>query len=308
MGHVFRRSSGRAWRLRQRSMELWPQWAEVLSTATTPLTLHTPLVQLAASEQEADLQRQLAAKRSELGLTFLPPSTLHREHPDWPRCRHGGLLSLQDGRIDPLLLQQVLRQHLQRCNVTLHAATVQRLERGRDEWVLHLANGIQCTAKQVVVCSALASQALLTPLGHTRVMEPVLGQVLQLKVPSAQDLSSDWPAVLVSRGVNLVRHGRDQLWLGATLEPGTHPNAAATATLKTLEGDAPGWLAHCEELGRWHGLRARPSGRPAPLLEVLESGLILATGHYRNGVLLAPATAEWVSAQIQSKDSMLTKP
>ena len=53
-------------------------------------------------------------------------------------------------------------------------------------------------------------------------------------------------------------------------------------------------------MGRWHGLRARPSGRPAPLLEVLEPGLILATGHYRNGVLLAPATAEWVSEQISA--------
>jgi glycine/D-amino acid oxidase-like deaminating enzyme len=35
--------------------------------------------------------------------------------------------------------------------------------------------------------------------------------------------------------------------------------------------------------------------RPAPLLEALEPGLILASGHYRNGVLLAPATAEWIA-------------
>ena len=115
--------------------------------------------------------------------------------------------------------------------------------------------------------------------------------------------------MLVSHGVNLVRHGADQLWLGATLEPGTDPDAAAAAMLRTLEGDAPSWLGQCKEVGRWHGLRARPSGRPAPLLEVLEPGLILATGHYRNGVLLAPATAEWVSGQInarESSDPMLT--
>jgi len=34
------------------------------------------------------------------------------------------------------------------------------------------------------------------------------------------------------------------------------------------------------------------------LLDVLEPGLILASGHYRNGVLLAPATADWVCQQI----------
>ena len=66
MGHVFRRSSGRAWRLRRRSMELWPRWAESLSTPSDPLTVQTPLLQLAASEREADLQRQLAQQRSAL--------------------------------------------------------------------------------------------------------------------------------------------------------------------------------------------------------------------------------------------------
>ena len=73
--------------------------------------------------------------------------------------------------------------------------------------------------------------------------------------------------------------------------------------LRALGGDAPPWLQQAEEIGRWHGLRARPHGRPAPLLEVLEPGLILATGHYRNGVLLAPATAEWVCDQLDPSTS-----
>jgi len=41
--------------------------------------------------------------------------------------------------------------------------------------------------------------------------------------------------------------------------------------------------------------------RPAPLLEQLESGLLLAAGHYRNGVLLAPASAAWVAEQIANE-------
>ena len=38
--------------------------------------------------------------------------------------------------------------------------------------------------------------------------------------------------------------------------------------------------------------------RPAPLLEHLEPGLLLASGHYRNGVLLMPASAEWIAAEL----------
>ncbi len=50
----------------------------------------------------------------------------------------------------------------------------------------------------------------------------------------------------------------------------------------------------------WQGLRARPQGQPAPLLQDLGNGLLLAAGHYRNGVLLAPASAEWVAERIEA--------
>jgi glycine oxidase len=46
-------------------------------------------------------------------------------------------------------------------------------------------------------------------------------------------------------------------------------------------------------LREWSGVRPRPEGRPAPVIG--RSGrVIMATGHYRNGVLLAPVTAREV--------------
>jgi glycine/D-amino acid oxidase-like deaminating enzyme len=65
--------------------------------------------------------------------------------------------------------------------------------------------------------------------------------------------------------------------------------------MRSLNDRAPTWLKKAEPIEQWSGLRARPVDRPAPLLEKLEPGLILASGHYRNGVLLAPATAEWIA-------------
>jgi glycine oxidase len=55
-------------------------------------------------------------------------------------------------------------------------------------------------------------------------------------------------------------------------------------------------LATAEILDTWSGLRPRPVGRPAPVIEQLAGykNVIVATGHYRNGVLLAPATARMV--------------
>jgi len=45
-------------------------------------------------------------------------------------------------------------------------------------------------------------------------------------------------------------------------------------------------------------VRCRPVGQPAPVHLEPEPGLLIACGHYRNGVLLAPATAEWVCERI----------
>ena len=55
-------------------------------------------------------------------------------------------------------------------------------------------------------------------------------------------------------------------------------------------------LAKAEMVRRWSGNRPRPFGRPAPIVEPLAGypQVILAAGHYRNGVLLAPATAHLV--------------
>ena len=86
------------------------------------------------------------------------------------------------------------------------------------------------------------------------------------------------------------------------MEPGAGPaDAQALGQLRNLGGEAPAWLRNAEVIRRWQGLRARPEGRPAPLLEQLEPGLLLASGHYRNGVLLAPASAAWAAGQIEAQ-------
>ena len=98
MGHVFRRSSGRGWRLRRRSMELWPQWIEALQAHQPELRLHCGLLQIAEDEQAAERMASLAAQRADLGLQMVANSDLATV---WPAARHGGLHSRQDGRVDP---------------------------------------------------------------------------------------------------------------------------------------------------------------------------------------------------------------
>ena len=292
MGHVFRRSSGRGWRLRQRSMALWPQWIRELQQFEPALSLDRSLIQVAEDASAFERMRKLASDRSHLGLRAIPPSNVGTI---WPTAQFGALHSENDGRIDPMLLQRALRFALAERDVELVPEPVDVLTRKNPDWQLNCSGGHRSVHDAVVICAALASPALIEPLGHSRPISPVLGQALSLHCADGPSSWQGWPAVLVDQGFNLIPNGPNRLLLGATVEPGDSASPSPLELMRSLNDRAPTWLKNAEPIEQWSGLRARPVDRPAPLLETLEPGLILASGHYRNGVLLAPATAEWIS-------------
>jgi glycine/D-amino acid oxidase-like deaminating enzyme len=190
---------------------------------------------------------------------------------------------------------------------------VSALERCSSGWRLRMCVGPSLECEWLVLAAGLGSTALL-PAGLQSPppkLEPVLGQALELEIDPG-DRPADggaWPGAVVWRGANLILRPPAtvaeaaapwRLWLGATLEPGQEPSAAALETLRCLGGEAPEWLRRARLRRHWQGLRARPLGQPAPLLQDLGNGLLLAAGHYRNGVLLAPASAEWVAERIEA--------
>ncbi|MDR5708741.1 MAG: glycine oxidase ThiO [Armatimonadota bacterium] len=129
-------------------------------------------------------------------------------------------------------------------------------------------------------------------------VRPVKGQMLAVQMPRDAPLLRHvvWgpDAYLVPR-----RDGR--LLVGATVEEkGFDGSLTAGGILQLLRG---AWeiLPGIEELplvDTWVGFR--PGSRDdAPILGPTEvEGLVLATGHYRNGILLAPITAEVISHYI----------
>ena len=273
-------------------MQLWPTWTSALQQHEPKLELKTGLLQVADGVEEAERMKALADHRIDRGLRWLDTKAIAEV---WPVACHGGLYSSADGRIDPLLLQVALRKALIQPNVQTIQTTVAALTRQGSGWSVVPDVGSSSLHDAVVLCTGLNSDDLLKPLGYGRAMSPVLGQALALQLSQCPEQWGQWPSVLVYRGFNLIPDGADRLLLGATVEPGDEPAEAPLKLMRSLNEEAPQWLRSATVIEHWNGLRARPVDRPAPLLEVLEPGLILASGHYRNGVLLAPATAEWVT-------------
>lgn len=310
MGNVFHRSSGRGWRLRQRSLELWGQWRQLLAEQGHQIAWRPGLLMLAAGYEERCRQEQLAAERQSKGLpiSLWDGAALAQLNPPPPgvggNAAWGGLHSAADGQLDPGQALAAFRLDGERLGLITHGDQLVSLQRsGPDQqggWLGQGLSGRSWRADWCVVSAGVASAKLLEPLGHQLPMEPVLGQALELEL--AEDPGWNWPGAVLWQGINLVPRpdltGGRRLWLGATLEPGDCAAPAALEQLRQLNGNAPAWLEKAQVVRQWQGHRPHPIGQPAPLLQMLEQGLIVASGHYRNGVLLAPATAAWVADQI----------
>ena len=312
MARVFHRSRGRAWRLRQHGLELWGHWRRILEASGHPVPWRPGLLLLAGDPAELERQRALAADpiRQGMGLRIWTRDSLERLSPIGPEAV-GGLFSEADGQLDPgVALRALASDGLTAGMGRLNGRAVALEPRGAG-WRVRLACGGVEEAEWVLVCAGVASGSILETLGVKRAMEPVLGQALELELAPhptlriQRDPLWNWPGAVVRGGINLVPRpdlpGGRRFWLGATLEPGQRAEPSHLEILRGLAGAAPAWLAEAQEHRRWQGLRCRPVGQPAPLLEELAPGLLLLSGHYRNGVLLAPASADWALQRMKIK-------
>jgi glycine oxidase len=212
-----------------------------------------------------------------------------------PRVR-GGLHVPGDFSVDGRALHAALLAAATSLGVTLVSDRVSsvRVRDGRAAG-LGLASGSSVTADTVVLALG-AWGSSLAGAPHIPV-RPVKGQILRLR--GATGLVDRTVRALVrGRFVYLVPYDEDGLIVGATVEDRGFDASVTAGAVHDLLRDAievvPGVteLELVETLARW-----RP-GTPdnAPLLGPSElPELVLATGHYRNGVLLAPVTGDAIA-------------
>ncbi len=151
------------------------------------------------------------------------------------------------------------------------------------------------------------------------VLMPVLGQAMEIQLPAVLG-KPDFQPVINGDNIHLVPLSEGHYWIGATVEfpeyLGTEvdPRWLSAVEAGELEADRlvnlrrgaegfVGAIAQAKVIKTWSGLRPRPVGQPAPVIKPLGNleNVTLATGHYRNGVLLAPATAQQICEWLKEK-------
>lgn len=285
------------------SREMWPAFAQELETASgLPVGLRqegTMVVALTRDDVETlrsnyDYQRSLG-----LEMEWLTGAAAKEREPFLNPRTAAAVYSPRDGQVDNRLASAALRVALEKAGGRIHeGVTVTGLEMAGDR-VTGVRLGDHVHAADQVVLAAGAWSRLLPGLPVPPPVRPVKGQMLSLQMDPAAPLLRH---VVWGPKCYLVPRADGTLIVGATTEEKGFDNqmtaggvlALLEATWRTLPG--------VEELPikeMWHGFR--PGCRDdAPILGWAPGveGLMLATGHHRNGILLTPITADAVAAMM----------
>jgi glycine oxidase len=291
--------------LSRRSLEMYPAFVQELEADAGMRVDHRTegTLVVAVDRDDAAWLARLYDFQREAGLPtqWLRGAEAIEREPHLAAGVTAAVLASSDHQVDNRLLWQALREAFVRAGGELRTGvTVRRVahEHGRATgvWVAEGEDGDDerlVRAGQVVACAGawlrplLASTLAATALPPVR---PVKGQMLSLASSSLLRLS----CVIRTRRVYLAPKSDGRIVIGATSEEVGYDTRVTAGGMLELLRHAWEVVPAVYDLPvqeTWAGLR--PASRDhAPILGATPiDGLFVAGGHYRHGVLLAPATA-----------------
>jgi glycine oxidase len=291
-----------------RSAEMWPGFAAELEEAAGMEVglLKTGTLVVARDEDEAcELERQLAFRRS-LGLRAerLRASEAREREPGLAPTVRLAIEAPDDHSVDPRPVLAALRRACEITGVTIREqAAVESVELdGHGERAIGLllqSGGERVRAAHIVLAAGPWSGQIkgLPSVARVRV-RPVKGQILRLRDSAGPGLLH---RVVRFEGGYLVPRADGSYALGATVEERGFDLSPTAGGVYGLLRDASELVPGIDELRIEElsvGLRPGTQDNAPVIGRGALEGLVWATGHHRNGILLAPLTAELVVATL----------
>jgi glycine oxidase len=286
---------------------LYPDFVAELEAASGVATGYERLGALHVAldrDEAAQLRRVHDLQRSlDLEAQWLPPRRCRELEPGLTPSFHGGVLAAGEAAIDPRALTAALLAALQRegVEVVSGAEVVEGIFEGERIVGVRTTGGEEVRARSVVLAGGAWSGAMewLPEAARPRV-RPVKGQVIELRTRAGEEPPAS--RILATERVYLVPRNDGRLIAGATVEEMGFDTAVTGGGVHELLREAYRLLpdvAEMELVGAIAGLRpGTPDNLPLVGRGAID-GLLLATGHYRNGILLAPLAAETLAAELE---------
>ena len=216
---------------------------------------------------------------------------------------HGGVVFAGDWSVDNRRYVAALAEAARRAKVRFVRDRVLALQvsDGRVSGV-RLAGGANIGSAQVVLAAGCWSAAVAgLPDALAAVIRPVKGQLLRLRHPAglAPVLSHTIRSIVRGADVYLVPRADGEVIVGATSEERGEDRTVTAGAVHDLLHDAMSVLPVTSELTLAETCAGLRPGTPdnGPVVgRCGPDGLLLATGHYRNGILMSPVTSDAVTA------------
>jgi glycine oxidase len=287
------------------SHALWPAFAAELGAAADrdPGFLELGALHVALDRDESsELRRRFELMRSlELPAEWLRPHDARRLEPGVSPSCASAAHAPHEAAVDPHLLVDALRIAAELGGAEIMADTEvvgPVLDNGRLSGV-RTADGADHRAEWTVLATGAWSGAgEWLPVGARPPVRPVKGQIITLRGSAGAPVCE---RIVVSARVYVVPRADGRMIVGATVEEQGFDTRVTAGGVYELLREAYRALPDVAELELAEAVAGLRPGTPdnAPLIGPGGlDGLIYATGHYRNGILLAPATAEAVAAML----------
>ena len=287
--------------------EQWDAFAIELEAATgLPAGLRRcGTLHLALDRDEVEALRRLHRFQADAGLPveWLTPSRARELEPRLTPSCAGGILSPHEGEVDPRQTCGALLHACERAGVQVLArdAVVEAVLEGGAIRGVVTASGTRIAAGHVVLATG-AWGAPWLPAAARPPVRPVKGQIVNLSHPGGERIAEHnvWtPSIYV------VTRGDGRVCLGGTVEEKGFDTTVTAGAVHELLREAYRVLPEIAELDFVEAIAGLRPGSPdnMPLLgHGALAGLIVATGHYRNGILLAPITGAVVVALVAGEE------
>ena len=288
--------------LGRESQARWPAFAANLLQASgidVELRTEGTLVVALTADDQARLNHHLVFQQ-QLGLPlhWISAAETRRREPHLAGKLAGAVFSPEDHQVDNRKLAAALRVAAETAGAVVHEhqpVGAISSHAGRVDGVV-LADGTKVDADAVVLAAGAWSRSIEgVPPALRPPVRPIKGQMLSLRMDATAPLLAH---VLWAPGAYLVPRRDGRLLIGATVEEKGYDTTLTAGGVLTLLEAAWRAVPAVEELPideMWVG--HRPGSRDdAPILGAGPiDGLIYATGHHRNGILLAPITADAIA-------------
>ncbi len=300
---------GPLFQLGDRSRALYPEFAAELRSETgidVELRAEGTLVLALTLEDESVLrQREAWQREADLAVELVEAEQLRELEPWAAPTARCGLFLPNDIQADNVKLCEALVAALKRRSVSWFlgkSASAVKIRDGRLEGV-RLSSDDLIPAEQVVLAAGAWSGGL-SGLPRRLPVRPIRGQMVQL-----EDAKSPLQLTLASRRGYVVPRLDGRILAGSTIEDvgfERDPTAAGVLSVFTAAFEIAPALSEARLTGVWAGLRpGTPDELPILGEDPEVPGLIYATGHFRNGILLAPITAKIVAGLAMGGESVV---